>query len=168
MTRSEADQDGVVPDDDDLTLSWHARRRIGELWFAVRDVVDCVRQPEQNYGSNPAYGPDRRTYQRGDLAVVLHELTTKVVTVLLRSYDRWEHGRDHRGAAGQVRAPLLGAVGPRLRPVCAPARLPTKKGVSSPSCPRTSAKLSSRLRRHTWQPHPPGRREAGHGLTRGP
>lgn len=80
------------------TLSWHAQRRLVELGFSTREVVDCVRRPEQSYCSHPAYGPDRRIFQRGHLAVVLHEPTNVVVTVLLRQYERWEHGHDRRVA----------------------------------------------------------------------
>ena len=134
MTRSEADQDGVVPDDDDLTLSWHARRRIGELGFAVRDVVDCVRQPEQNYGSHPAYGPDRRTYQRGDLAVVLHELTTKVVRSVALVQPLGARPRSQGGG----RASTCTAIG-RSRTAAAPSMCSRpsayQEGVSSTRLP---------------------------------
>ena len=83
------------------SLVWtvHARTRTFELGFTAAEVEECVLQSEQSYPSHPSYGRDRCTYQRGDLAVILHEPTKRVVTVLLRTSRRWEHGHDRRTAA---------------------------------------------------------------------
>ena len=83
------------------SLVWtaHARTRTYELGFTAAEVEECVLQSEQSYPSHPSYGPDRRTYQRSDLTVILHEPTRRVVTVLLRTSRRWEHGHDRCTAA---------------------------------------------------------------------
>ncbi|GAC1439383.1 MAG: hypothetical protein NVSMB55_00660 [Mycobacteriales bacterium] len=67
----------------------HAERRRREHGFSLDDVLRTVAHPEQTYGC-PAY-PDRRTYQRGPVAVIVDERQRVVVTVLLRVQDRWEH-----------------------------------------------------------------------------
>lgn len=82
-----------------LVWSIHGRARAFELGFTTAEAEECVRTPEQSYPSHPSYGPDRRTFQRRDLAVVVHEPTRRVVTVLLRAGRRWEHGRDTRATA---------------------------------------------------------------------
>ena len=96
------DWPGSVGPGCDLVWSTHARRRANELGFSTSDLVQCVVDPEQSYCGHPAYGPDRRVYQRGDLAVVVHEPSRTVVTLLLRRLDRWEHGRDRRQAGRRV------------------------------------------------------------------
>ncbi len=55
-------------------------------------MLTTVVRPEQTYGY-PAdqYGPNRRTYQRGVMAVVVDERLRQVVTVLPRVQDRWDH-----------------------------------------------------------------------------
>lgn len=78
------------------TLSWHARTRAGELGFTAEDIHECARFSEQSYPSHRSYGPNRRTYQRGPLAVVLDEDTKTVITVLLRTARTWQHGFDSR------------------------------------------------------------------------
>ena len=80
----------------DVVISKHAQDRARELGFSVDEVLRCVVRPEQTYGSPARYGPDRRVYQRGTVAIVVHEGSRVVVTVLLRTADNWIHGRDTR------------------------------------------------------------------------
>lgn len=79
-----------------VTLSAHAQGRAAELGFSQDDVLRCVIRSDQTYCSHPSYGPDRRVYQRGAIAVVVHETSRIVVTVLLRTSDDWSHGVDSR------------------------------------------------------------------------
>lgn len=79
-----------------VTFSAHANDRAAELGFSQDDILRCVARPEQTYCSPAGYGPDRRVYQRGAVAVVVHEGSRVVVTVLLRTYDSWAHGVDSR------------------------------------------------------------------------
>ena len=81
------------------SLVWTPHARTIELGFTAAEVEQCVLQSEQSYPSHLSYGPDRRTYQRSDLGVILHEPTRRVITVLLRTSQRWEHGLDWRTAA---------------------------------------------------------------------
>lgn len=76
----------------DVELTAHAIRRRSEHGFSEDDVLTTVVRPEQTYGC-PAhqYGPNRRTYQRGAMAVVVDERLRQVVTVLPRVQYRWEH-----------------------------------------------------------------------------
>lgn len=76
------------------TLSHHALQRTKELGFTEADVHRCIARYEQTYTCPEAYGPNRRMYQRGHLGVVLTEDTRIVVTVLLRTGQRWKHGID--------------------------------------------------------------------------
>jgi hypothetical protein len=80
-------------------LSPHAKERAAELGFNQAEIDKCVQSPEQSYPSHASYGPDRRTYQRGALAVVLALGTQDVVTVLLRTPRTWVHGVDDRMSA---------------------------------------------------------------------
>ncbi|WP_377639291.1 hypothetical protein [Oryzobacter terrae] len=80
----------------DVVVSAHAQARASELGYSLDDVLRCVVRPEQTYGSPARYGPDRRVYQRGTVAVVVHEGSRVVVTVLLRTIDDWVHGQDTR------------------------------------------------------------------------
>ncbi len=79
-----------------LRMSLHADLRASELGFSVEEVAACVKGAEQSYCSHHAYGPGRRTYQRGPIAVVVEERTRTVVTVLLRQQRQWKHGCDTR------------------------------------------------------------------------
>lgn len=56
-----------------VTVSAHANERAVELGFSEDDILHCVARPEQTYCSPADYGPDRRVYQRGAVAVVVHE-----------------------------------------------------------------------------------------------
>lgn len=82
------------------TLGWrltvHARARAAELGFTVAEVLLAAVDPEVTYRSRRF--PDMATHQRGDLAVACWPDTRTVCTVLLRSAERWEHGRDVRSA----------------------------------------------------------------------
>lgn len=80
----------------DVVVSAHAQARASELGFSLDEVLRCVMLPEQTYGSPARYGPDRRVYQRGTVAVVVNEGSRVVVTVLLRTVNDWIHGRDAR------------------------------------------------------------------------
>lgn len=70
----------------------HAVKRSAEHGFSHDQVLRTVASPEQTYAC-PAdrYGPDRRMYQRGGVAVVVDERQRVVVTVLPRVQERWEH-----------------------------------------------------------------------------
>ena len=75
-----------------VKMTPHAVERAAEHGFSEDDVLHAVAAPEQTY-TCPAdlYGPDRRMYQRGRLAVVVDERLRQVVTVLPRVQERWEH-----------------------------------------------------------------------------
>ena len=79
-----------------IRLGTHATQRAMELGFSLDDVYRCLALPDQTYGCPQAHGPDRRMYQRGEIAVVVHEPTRFAVTVLPRTPNRWEHGVDTR------------------------------------------------------------------------
>jgi hypothetical protein len=70
----------------------HAVERAAEQGFSHDEVLRTVASPEQTY-TCPAdrYGPNRRIYQRGRVAVVVNEQQRVVVTVLPRVQERWEH-----------------------------------------------------------------------------
>lgn len=70
----------------------HAVDRATEHGFSDDEVLRTVASPEQTY-TCPAdrYGPDRRMYQRGRIAVVVNERQRVVVTVLPRVQEPWEH-----------------------------------------------------------------------------
>ena len=77
-------------------LSPHAEHRAAELGFSRDAVLQGVARPEQTYCSPRRYGPDRRVYQRGPVAIVLHEGSRTVITVLLRTPREWTHDIDSR------------------------------------------------------------------------
>lgn len=79
-----------------VMIGHHAESRAAELGFSHDDVLHCVWHPEQTYVAPPKHGPDRRIYQRGDIAVVVSETSRVVVTVLLRTRNSWTHGVDTR------------------------------------------------------------------------
>ncbi len=75
-----------------IQLSPHAVGRAAEHGFSDDDILQAVASPEQSYTCPAAqYGPDRRMYQRGGVAVVVDERLRLVVTVLPRVRGRWEH-----------------------------------------------------------------------------
>ncbi len=75
-----------------VELSTHARQRLAEHGFSEDDVLLAVVSPEQTYGCpEHRYGADRRMHQRGRLAVVVDGRLRRVVTVLPRVQERWEH-----------------------------------------------------------------------------
>jgi hypothetical protein len=77
-----------------VELSPHAFERALEHGFSHDDVLLAVASPEQTYTCPvEQYGPDRRMYQRADVAVVVDERLRLVVTVLPRVQKRWEHAR---------------------------------------------------------------------------
>ena len=75
-----------------VELTPHAVERAAEHGASEDDVLLAVAAPEQTY-TCPAdlYGPNRRMYQRGRVAVVVDERLRQVVTVLPRVQERWEH-----------------------------------------------------------------------------
>lgn len=77
-------------------VSEHAAVRASELGFALDEVIRCVVTPHQSYPGGPGHRAGRRVHQRDQIAVVLDEETKAIVTVLLRTTARWEHGRDTR------------------------------------------------------------------------
>lgn len=79
-----------------VIISQHASIRAKELGFSADDLYRCVNQPEQTYVCPANYWPDRRMYQRGSISLVLHEISRTVITVLLRTGDAWQHGKDTR------------------------------------------------------------------------
>lgn len=79
-----------------VIISQHASIRAKELGFSADDIYRCVNLPEQTYVCPASYGPDRRMYQRGSVSLVLHEASRTVITVLLRTGDAWQHGKDTR------------------------------------------------------------------------
>ena len=78
------------------TLSPHAEQRRTELGYSEAEIHQCLARPEQTYTCPDRYGAQRRMYQRADLAVVVHEPTRLVVTVLPRTGQTWVHGVDRR------------------------------------------------------------------------
>jgi hypothetical protein len=58
-------------------------------------------------------------YQRGEIAVVVHEPTRVAVTVLPRTPNRWEHGVDTRLSIFLAASAAVIANGFRLREVSA-------------------------------------------------
>lgn len=79
-----------------IRLGSHAIQRAMEFGYSLDDVYRCLARPDQTYGCPSAHGPDRRMYQRGQIAVVVHEPTRFAVTVLPRTPIRWEHHVDAR------------------------------------------------------------------------
>lgn len=77
-------------------LSGHAATRAAELGYSLDDVLRCLARPEQTYPCPESYGPGRRMYQRGDLALVVHHESSLVITVLPRTHRAWAHGTDDR------------------------------------------------------------------------
>jgi hypothetical protein len=59
-------------------------------FFAAR------REPAQTYGTGPGHPPTYRVHQLGDVSVVVDPGNREVVTVLLRTPRRWQHGTDER------------------------------------------------------------------------
>jgi len=80
------------------TLGWrllgHARERAAELGYSRAEVLLAAAEPEVTYIANRY--PGRAIHQRGDVAVVCWPADRVVCTVLLRTEQRWEHGRDVR------------------------------------------------------------------------
>jgi hypothetical protein len=75
----------------------HAAERAGELGFTLGEILRCAAEPSQTYCAGPGHPPMYRVHQLGDVAVVVDPGGREVVTVLLRTTKRWEHGRDDRG-----------------------------------------------------------------------
>ena len=90
-----------------IELSSHAELRARELGYSEDEVLRCVAAPSQTYTCPSSYGPNRRMYQRGNVAVVVDEGARVAVTVLPRTRHVWEHGRDTRrtifGVPGSTR-----------------------------------------------------------------
>ncbi len=91
-TRLRVEAEGPLLNPARATISSHARKRATELGFTLEQVLRCISSWEQSYVCHPRHGPGRRTYQLGKLAVILHEPSNTIVTVLLRQQDRWIHG----------------------------------------------------------------------------
>lgn len=78
------------------TVRPHAADRADELGFTLDEVLRCAAEPSQTYCAGPGHPPMYRVHQRGDVAVVVDPGNREVVTVLLRTSRRWQHGRDNR------------------------------------------------------------------------
>lgn len=72
---------------DDWTLCSHARARMTEFGLKVHDVEDVLFFYEQSYMNRDG----QAVRQKGDWAVYVNTVTKVVVTVLRRTYDRWDH-----------------------------------------------------------------------------
>lgn len=92
-----------------VVLGRHAEARRVELGYLLAEVHGCVARPEQTYCCPASYGPDRRMYQRGDIAVVVDERMRTIVTVLRRTHIRWEHGSTTRASSRRAPDRLAGA-----------------------------------------------------------
>ena len=79
------------------TIRPHAADRAAELGFTLGEILRCAVEPSQTYCAGPGHPPEYRVHQLDDVAIVVHPGKREVVTVLLRTTRRWEHGRDHRG-----------------------------------------------------------------------
>lgn len=81
------------------TLTPHAADRAAELGFHPAEVTAAADRPEQTYGSSPGHPDHYRVAQRGDVAVVIDPDARTVITVLIRTAERWKHGVDTRATA---------------------------------------------------------------------
>ncbi len=74
------------------TLGWrlcpHARTAARHRQVARRDILTVVADPEVTYTAYD-YGPGRRVFQRGDLAVVTVPEKKVIVTILWRQQAQW-------------------------------------------------------------------------------
>jgi len=82
-------------------LTWHARKRVAERGFSVRDVAAAAMDPDVRYPS-PAFGPDVWTYRCGIVAVGVDQTTRTIITVLLGSSSPWTDA-DANDAAARAR-----------------------------------------------------------------
>lgn len=79
-----------------VRLTKHAAMRADELGFHETELMHCIANPENTYPGAPAYGPNRRVFQRGECCCVVDLPAQVVVTVLLRTPAEWEHGMHTR------------------------------------------------------------------------
>lgn len=77
------------------SLSEHARQRILEYGVDPRKVLDTVLHFEVEYGGDPSkYDPATRIRQKGDLAVVVNADRMVIITVLMRRQENWGRKAD--------------------------------------------------------------------------
>jgi hypothetical protein len=76
-------------DDHDSSLPWalthHCRWRARQMNLTRSEVLEVLDDPEVTYCS----GGDRRTSQRGGLAVVWDTRSLRAITVLYRQAEQW-------------------------------------------------------------------------------
>lgn len=81
------------------TLGWHitghARNAAANRQVTIRDILEVIAAPEVTYTASH-YGDGRYVYQRGIIALAVHQATRAVLTVLWRTSEDWD---DHGFAA---------------------------------------------------------------------
>jgi len=74
----------------------HAANRATEIGFTLEEILRCAAEPSQTYCAGHGHPSAYRVHQLGDIAVVVDPSKREVVTVLLRTVKRWEHGTGNR------------------------------------------------------------------------
>lgn len=84
-----------TPELTSAALSWqltrHADERRKEFGLPVNEVLLVCAEPEQSYVSGPGYPSGSYIYQRGEWACAVIPRSRRVLTVLRRQSERWEH-----------------------------------------------------------------------------
>lgn len=90
------------------TLGWriteHARGAAARRHVTIREILEVIAAPEVTYTASN-YGDGRYVYQRGMIALAVHQATKAVLTVLWRTTEDWD---DAGFAAAMGRPPLTG------------------------------------------------------------
>lgn len=72
-------------------MSSHALQRQREMKISDAELARCLSKPEQVY-SALNYGPNRKVYQEGRLAVPVNVARGEVITVLWRTDEEYKRG----------------------------------------------------------------------------
>lgn len=78
-------------------LTWHARQRMTTLGFTSQDVLSTVVNPEWTRPNGHQHPQNCVVCVGPELLVVWDPRTREVLTVMLRSDERYEHGIHSRG-----------------------------------------------------------------------
>jgi hypothetical protein len=75
-----------------FTLSRHARERRVEFEITRSQLEDILLRPQVRYETTARRrGARTFTYQHGEWAAIVDEVAKRVVTIVRRRVERWEH-----------------------------------------------------------------------------
>ena len=75
-----------------FTLSRHARERKTEFGIVRADLETLLTNPQVRYESPPRRpGCQTFVYQHGEWSAIVDETDRRVVTIVRRKAERWEH-----------------------------------------------------------------------------